>query len=133
MMREQSDPEVLIRSPRQRGPAAMLDVGARKKVGEKAALFVEWIGEFPSEAPASHLLNSGGVYRISITEQIDFHLGRRTQRSSTGLCVWAGLFVSLRQAVREAVTGGRRQSIMVLLRRFRCAERNSRRAHAHAS
>jgi hypothetical protein len=46
-----------------------------RKIGEKAAVFVEWIGDFPSDAPAGHLLNSGAIYRLSNTEQIDFHIG----------------------------------------------------------
>lgn len=46
-----------------------------RKLGEKAGVFVEWVGDFPSNETASHLLNSGGLYRLSKTEQIDFHVG----------------------------------------------------------
>jgi len=46
-----------------------------RKVGEKAGVFIEWIGDFPSDAGAHHLLNSGAIYRLSKTEQIDFHVG----------------------------------------------------------
>jgi hypothetical protein len=57
-----------------------------RKLGEKAAVFIEWVGEFPSAAPASHLVNSGAIYRLSKTEQIDFHIG-------TGLNAEAPSFV----------------------------------------
>jgi hypothetical protein len=43
-----------------------------RKLGQKAAVFLEWIGEFPSNAPAGHLFNSGAIYRLSNNEQIDF-------------------------------------------------------------
>jgi hypothetical protein len=46
-----------------------------RKFGDKASVFLEWIGEFPTDAPASHLLNSGALYRISKNEQLDFHIG----------------------------------------------------------
>jgi hypothetical protein len=46
-----------------------------RKVGEMAAVFIEWVGDFPSDAGARHLLNSGGIYRLSKTEQIDFRIG----------------------------------------------------------
>jgi hypothetical protein len=46
-----------------------------KKVGEKSGVFLEWIGDFRSDEGASHLLNAGAVYRLSRTEQIDFHIG----------------------------------------------------------
>ena len=46
-----------------------------KKVGDKAGVFIEWVGDFPSDTTARHLLNSGAIYRLSKTEQIDFHIG----------------------------------------------------------
>ena len=46
-----------------------------RKVGEKAAVFIEWVGDFPSDEPARHLPNSGAVLHLSKTEQIDFHIG----------------------------------------------------------
>ena len=46
-----------------------------RKVDENAGMFIEWVGDFPSEVGARHLLNSGAIYRLSKTEQIDFHIG----------------------------------------------------------
>jgi hypothetical protein len=45
-----------------------------KDVTEKMSLFVEYVGDYPERASPSHLLNSGGLYRLSPTQQIDFHI-----------------------------------------------------------
>ncbi len=45
-----------------------------KKVTEKASLFVEYVGDYPENASPSQLLNSGGTYRLSPTQQVDFHV-----------------------------------------------------------
>ena len=45
-----------------------------RKIGERADLFVEYVGDFATRAGPSHLINSGGAYRITPTEQIDFHV-----------------------------------------------------------
>jgi Putative MetA-pathway of phenol degradation len=45
-----------------------------KKVTERSSLFVEYVGDYPENAGPSVLLNSGGVYRLSPTQQVDFHV-----------------------------------------------------------
>ena len=45
-----------------------------KKVTEKASLFVEYVGDYPENAGPSQLLNSGGLYHLSPTQQVDFHV-----------------------------------------------------------
>jgi hypothetical protein len=45
-----------------------------RKVTERASLFVEYVGDYPENAGPSQLLNSGGLYRLSPTQQIDFHV-----------------------------------------------------------
>jgi len=45
-----------------------------KKVTERASLFVEYVGDYPENAGPSQLLNSGGLYRLSPTQQVDFHV-----------------------------------------------------------
>lgn len=45
-----------------------------KKVTERASLFVEYVGDYPENAGPSQLLNSGGMYRLSPTQQVDFHV-----------------------------------------------------------
>jgi Putative MetA-pathway of phenol degradation len=44
-----------------------------RKVTEKASLFVEYVGDYPENASPSQLLNSGGLYHLSPTQQVDFH------------------------------------------------------------
>jgi hypothetical protein len=53
-----------------------------RKVGEKAGVFIEWVGDFPSGDGARHVLNSGAIYRLSKTEQIDFHIGAGLNKDS---------------------------------------------------
>jgi hypothetical protein len=45
-----------------------------RKVTPRTSLFVEYVGDYPENAGPSHLLNSGGVYQLSQTQQIDFHI-----------------------------------------------------------
>src|SRR6202140_1298174 len=45
-----------------------------RKITEKASLFAEYVGDSPEHAGPSHLFNSGGVYRLSPTQQVDFHV-----------------------------------------------------------
>jgi hypothetical protein len=45
-----------------------------KKVTERASLFVEYVGDYPEHASPGQLMNSGGVYRLSPTQQVDFHV-----------------------------------------------------------
>src|SRR5579859_4799874 len=45
-----------------------------REFGERSFLFVEYVGEFAANAATSHLINSGGGYRITDTQQIDFHI-----------------------------------------------------------
>jgi len=61
-----------------------------RKFGEKAGVFIEWIGDFPSAATARHLLNSGTIYRLSKTEQVDFHIGAGLNKEAPSLVVGLG-------------------------------------------
>src|ERR1700738_2526462 len=45
-----------------------------KKVTERASLFVEYVGDYPENGSPSQLVNSGGVYRLSPNQQVDFHI-----------------------------------------------------------
>jgi hypothetical protein len=53
-----------------------------RQFGERVSLFAEYVGDFPTVGGASHLFNSGGSYRITNTEQIDFHLGIGLNRNA---------------------------------------------------
>lgn len=46
-----------------------------RQLGERAFLFAEYGGDYPLADGPSHLFNWGGGYRITDTEQIDFHIG----------------------------------------------------------
>jgi hypothetical protein len=46
-----------------------------KDVGDRADVFIEYVGDYPDHAGPSHLINSGATYRLTRTQQIDFHLG----------------------------------------------------------
>ena len=48
-------------------------VSFEKKVGEHADVFIEYVGDYPEHGPIPIFLNSGGAYRLTKTEQLDFH------------------------------------------------------------
>jgi Putative MetA-pathway of phenol degradation len=53
-----------------------------REFGERTFLFAEYVGDFPVTGGASHLFNSGGGYRITKTQQIDFHVGIGLNRNA---------------------------------------------------
>jgi hypothetical protein len=53
-----------------------------KEFGEKSFLFVEYVGDFPVNGGVGHLINSGGGYRITDTQQVDFHVGFGLNRNA---------------------------------------------------
>ena len=46
-----------------------------REVGAHADLFVEYVGDDPNHGGPSQVINSGGAYRFTATQQIDFHAG----------------------------------------------------------
>jgi hypothetical protein len=46
-----------------------------REIGKQAFLFVEYVGDYHIHGGPSYLFNSGGGYRITNTQQIDFHVG----------------------------------------------------------
>lgn len=61
-----------------------------KKVTEKASLFVEYVGDYPENAGASQLLNSGGLYRLDKTQQVDFHVAFGLNHNAPNYIVGVG-------------------------------------------
>src|SRR5215470_2990794 len=53
-----------------------------KSFGERSFLFVEYVGDFPAHGATGALINSGGGYRITDTQQIDFHVAVGLNRNS---------------------------------------------------
>jgi hypothetical protein len=45
-----------------------------REFGKKAFLFIEYVGDYHEHGGPSYLFNSGGGYRITNTQQIDFHV-----------------------------------------------------------
>jgi hypothetical protein len=60
-----------------------------REVAERAFLFIEYVGDYHVHGGPSDLFNSGGGFRITPTQQIDFQIGvglngrhKPTQQSS---------------------------------------------------
>jgi outer membrane putative beta-barrel porin/alpha-amylase len=53
-----------------------------KEFTERSFLFVEYVGNFPSNDRNNQLINSGGGYRIDDHHQIDFHVGVGLDRNA---------------------------------------------------
>ena len=45
-----------------------------KTLTERTSLFVEYVGDYPENTGPRQLMNSGGLFRLSPTEQVDFHI-----------------------------------------------------------
>ena len=54
-----------------------------REVAERAFLFVEYVGDYHVHGGPSYLFNSGGGYRITPTQQIDFHIGMGLNNNAT--------------------------------------------------
>jgi Putative MetA-pathway of phenol degradation len=61
-----------------------------KNVTGKMSLFVEYVGDYPETASPSQLLNSGGLYRLSPTQQVDFHIAFGLNRNAPSYIVGVG-------------------------------------------
>jgi hypothetical protein len=45
-----------------------------KNLTERASLFVEYVGDYPVNGSPAQLMNSGGLYRLTPNQQVDFHV-----------------------------------------------------------
>jgi hypothetical protein len=61
-----------------------------KDVTEKMGLFVEYVGDNIGSTGPSQLLNSGGMYRLSPTEQVDFHIAFGLNHNAPSYIVGVG-------------------------------------------
>jgi hypothetical protein len=64
-----------------------------KKVTERASLFVEYVGDYPQNGSPSQLLNSGGLYRLSPNQQLDFHVALGLNHNAPSYIVGVGYSV----------------------------------------
>jgi hypothetical protein len=61
-----------------------------KDVTKTMSLFVEYVGDYPENASPSQLLNSGALYRLSPTQQIDFHIAFGLNHNAPSYIVGVG-------------------------------------------
>src|SRR5258707_975376 len=64
-----------------------------KKMTERTSLFVEYVGDYPVNGSPAQLLNSGGVYRLSPTQQLDFHVALGLNHNAPSYIVGVGYSV----------------------------------------
>jgi hypothetical protein len=64
-----------------------------KKVTERASLFVEYVGDYPESGNPAQLLNSGGLYRLSPNQQLDFHVALGLNHNAPSYIVGVGYSV----------------------------------------
>lgn len=61
-----------------------------KELTEKMRVFVEYVGDYPSDRSSSQLINSGAVYRLTPTQQIDFHIAFGLNHNAASTIVGVG-------------------------------------------
>jgi hypothetical protein len=64
-----------------------------KKMTERASLFVEYVGDYPENGSPAQLLNSGGVYRLTPNQQLDFHVALGLNHNAPSYIVGVGYSV----------------------------------------
>jgi hypothetical protein len=64
-----------------------------KKMTEKASLFVEYVGDYPENGSPAQLLNSGGLYRLSPHQQVDFHVALGLNHNAPSYIIGIGYSV----------------------------------------
>jgi hypothetical protein len=61
-----------------------------KKLTEQFKLFTEYVADYPEGASPSLLLNSGAVYRLNQTQQVDFHIAFGLNHNAPSYVVGVG-------------------------------------------
>jgi hypothetical protein len=61
-----------------------------RKVSERTSLFVEYVGDYPENGGPAQLLNSGGLYRLSPNQQVDFHIALGLNHNAPSYIVGVG-------------------------------------------
>jgi hypothetical protein len=70
-----------------------------KKITDKMSLFAEYVGDFPSRGASTDLINIGGGYLLSRTQQVDFHVAFGLNRNSPNYIVGVGYSYRLDQVL----------------------------------
>jgi hypothetical protein len=61
-----------------------------RKLGSQTDLFVEYVADVPNGGAASQLINTGLAYRVTPTQQIDFHVAFGLNRSAPNFILGVG-------------------------------------------
>jgi Putative MetA-pathway of phenol degradation len=61
-----------------------------KELTEKMAVFAEYVGDYPKDRGPSLQINSGGVYHLTPTQQIDFHVAVGLNHNAPSYIVGVG-------------------------------------------
>jgi len=61
-----------------------------KKLTERLSLFTEYVGDYPNGVGPIILLNSGGLYHLTPTEQVDFHVAFGLNHNSPSFTLGVG-------------------------------------------
>ena len=61
-----------------------------KKLTERISVFTEYVGDYPDGTRPIQLINSGGMYRITPTQQLDLHVAFGLNRNSPNYIVGLG-------------------------------------------
>jgi hypothetical protein len=61
-----------------------------KKLSERVSVFVEYVGDYPIHGHDTELLNIGGDYLLTKTQQVDFHLAFGLNRASPDYIIGIG-------------------------------------------
>jgi hypothetical protein len=61
-----------------------------KKLAANFSVFTEYVGDYPQGDGPSHLWNSGGIYHLDKTHQVDFHVAVGLNHNAPSYIVGAG-------------------------------------------
>lgn len=61
-----------------------------KKLTERLSLFTEYVADYPEGLGSTLLLNSGGMYRLTPNQQVDFHVAFGLNRNSPSYTLGVG-------------------------------------------
>jgi hypothetical protein len=60
------------------------------KLTKRIILFTEYVGDYPDGARPTQLINSGAMYQMTPTQQVDLHLAFGLNRNSPSYIVGLG-------------------------------------------
>jgi len=61
-----------------------------RKLTERISVFTEYVGDYPDRALPTQLINSGGMYQLTPTQQLDVHVAFGLNRNSPSYVVGVG-------------------------------------------